>query len=503
MNWTCWRIGLVALFVVLCPHTGAAQSTDFSELDSRIRSGELGSIKSMIIARDGEVVFERYYRGSNAQSLHLLNSVTKSIGATLLGILNRQGLLLLDESVATVIPRYDWNGDTRIRQNRDLSIAHLLQQRHGIAWDEWSTDYRDPSNPVGAMIRSSDWYYYVLSRPRATIPGTTFAYSTGVSTLMSAVIRSRTGQTPQNFAREFLFLPLGITRVHYEGYSAQGMGTGLTQFPFGDAPLGWAWWMTAADMLKLGELYRNGGVHNGRRIIDRDWIKAAWIPYSNAENSSEVFTTPGTGYGYQWWLTPLTDQRGRTFMAAYANGWGRQYILIVPELDLTIVSTADDYDYSGDGIGFALRNLILDQFDMRMDARFNGSWFQPEFNGQGVNIEILEATGEALLYWYTYDDEGNHRWYLAQGPIVEDHAELVVYQTSGGRFMRPDPIDVSPVGSAQLVFSSCNQGSLQFDLAGRSGELALTRITGHCQDELLPPATLSPPARATAGVALP
>ena len=105
--------------------------------------------------------------------------------------------------------------------------------------------------------------------------------------------------------------------------------------------------------------------------------------------------------------------------------------------------------------------------------------------------------------FYTYDDEGNHRWYLAQGPIVEDHAELVVYQTSGGRFMRPDPIDVSPVGSAQLVFSSCNQGSLQFDLAGRSGELALTRITGHCQDELLPPATLSPPARATAGVALP
>lgn len=485
---------VIAGFSLSCAQ---AQQADFSELSQSVRSGQLGSIKSLIIAREGEVVFEEYYRGSGPQTLHLLNSVTKSIGATLLGVLNRQGNLGIEEKISRTVPRYDWNGDAELAVNRNLSMRHLLQQRHGLQWDEWSTDYRDPRNPVGAMINSSDWYYYVLTRPHLTQPGTTFAYSTGVSTLMSAVIRSRTSLAPQSFARQFLFQPLGITQVHFEGYSAQGMGTGLTQFPFGDAPLGWAWWMTAPDMLKLGEMYRNGGVHEGKRIIDRDWIKASWTPYSNSENSADVFTTPGSGYGYQWWLQPFTDQQGRTFMAAYGNGWGRQFIMVIPDLDLTIVSTADDYDYSGDGIGYALRNLILDKFDMNLDKRFNGSWFQPEFNGQGVNVEVLEASNEVLLYWYTYDAEGNRQWYIAQGPIVDDNAELIVYETSGGRFMQPDPISVDAAGTAQLSFSQCDQGVMRFDLHGVLGELQLTRITGECQSDLIGVA----PGSATAGKA--
>ena len=495
------RRPIAVLFGVLALNVASAQQPDFSELRQSLRNGELGSIKSVIIARRGEVVFEEYYRGTNAQTLHLLNSVTKSIGATLLGILNRQGDLDIEERISRAVPRYDWTGDSRLAVNRNLSMRQLLQQRHGLQWDEWSTDYRDPSNPVGAMINSSDWYYYVLTRPQTTQPGSTFAYSTGVSTLMSAVIRSRTNLSPQNFARQHLFLPLGISRVHYEGYSAQGMGSGLTQFPFGDAPLGWAWWMTAPDMLKLGELYRNGGVHEGQRIIDRDWIKASWTAYSNSENSAEVFTVPGSGYGYQWWLTRMTDTRGRTFRTAYANGWGRQLIMVFPDLDLTIVSTSDDYDYSGDGMGYALRNLILDQFDMGLDKRFNGSWYQPDFDGQGVNIEVLEARNEVLLYWYTYDTDGNRQWFIAQGPIVGERAELVIYETSGGRFMQPDPVMVNAVGSAQLSFSECDQGLMQFDLAGVVGELALTRLSGSCSSDLFGEPTAAGAMNATQAAA--
>ncbi len=473
---------VLTLFGSLCSQSWAA---DFSELDQRIRAGELGSIKTFIIARDGEVVFERYYRSNTAQTLQLLNSVTKSIGATLLGILHRQGALGIDEPVSSVLPRYNWNGDAALAANRQLTMRQILQQRHGLVWDEWATDYRDPSNPVNAMIAAPDWYYYVLTRPRATEAGSRYDYSTGISTVMSAVVRERGGLTPQNYARQELFQPLGITRVHYEGYTAQGMGNGMTVWPFGDAPLGFAWWMTAPDMLKLGELYRNGGVHHGRRIIDREWIQAAWTAYSNADNSPQTFTTPGAGYGYQWWLLPFTDQRGRTFMAAYANGWGRQFIMVVPDLDLTIVSTADDYDYSGDGIGFAMRNLILQQFEMRLDRRFNGSWFQPDLNGQGVNLEVLEGSNEALLYWYTYDEAGNRRWFIAQGPIVNDRAQLQIYQTSGGRFLQPDPVSVDPVGSAELSFSTCNQGLFSFELEGQSGQMQLTRITGECGSDLL------------------
>jgi CubicO group peptidase (beta-lactamase class C family) len=100
----------------------------------------------------------------------------------------------------------------------------------------------------------------------------------------------------------------------------------------------------------IGELYLNDGVHEGRRIIQKEWIEASWQAYSNHENT-DLFTRPGSGYGYQWWTTILEDTRDRSFPTYYADGWAHQFILIVPQLDLVVVSVAEDYEYSGPGSG--------------------------------------------------------------------------------------------------------------------------------------------------------
>jgi CubicO group peptidase (beta-lactamase class C family) len=463
----------------------AVAAPDFSELTQLARDGQIGSIKAIVIAHEGEIVYEEYFRGTEADTLHLLNSVTKSIGATLLGILNRQGRLDTEERVSLILSQYEWNSDSALIPNANLSVENILTQRHGLDWDEWDTDYRDPENIMTAMIQSPDWYYFVLSRPRLHPPGEVFAYSTGVSTLMSGIIRARTGMNPQTFARSFLFSPLGIERVHFEGYSPQGIGNGMTQWPFGDAPLGWAWWLTARDMLTLGELYRNGGVHEGTRVIDTQWIRDSWRTYSNSANTELFAGTPGRGYGYQWWLLPVTDGRGRTFQMAYANGWGRQYIMVFPDLDLTVVTTSDDYDYEGNGIGFALRNVILEAFDMTLDHRFTGSWYDPAMSGQGISLEILEHSNQAVAYWFTFDNEGQQQWFVGQGPLTGEQAELTIYEVTGGYFLDPTPVQTDPVGTAQLRFSTCDAGEMQFEMGEASGTYSLSRLTGECASPLL------------------
>ena len=475
-----FRTGTLLLASLSCWLGSLAHAADFTELDRQLRAGELGSIKSLLIAQNGEVVFEGYYRGTQANTLHLLNSVSKSLGATLVGIAHRQQRLRLEEPVSALLPQYDWNGDPALRTHRALTLAQILTMRTGIAWDEWSTDYRDPNNSVAAMLASSDWYRHVLTRPAAQPAGTHYTYNSGVSTLMSGILRARTGLSPQAFAQRELFAPLGIEQFHIEGWSAQGMGFGMTRFPFGDAPLGFAWWLTARDLLKLGELYRNDGVVNGQRLLDHEWIAASWARYSHQGNST-VWTTPDGGYGYQWWLTRMPDARGRSFEVAYADGWGRQYLLIFPELDLTIASTAEDYDYDGPGMGYALRNLILDQFDPVLDARFSGSWYDPQKVGQGLNLEILEDRQEAVVYWYTYTTSGQQQWLYGQGPITDGQAELTLYRPSGGQFLQSEPpADIVPVGQASLRFSDCQHGELRFQLDGADGEYPIQRLTGRC-----------------------
>jgi len=100
------------------------------------------------------------------------------------------------------------------------------------------------------------------------------------------MIRKLSGTSPRNFAMQELFGPLGIQNIHWEGYSEIGRGHGMTQWPnpYNDEPLGYGLWLKPRDMIKFGELYLNGGLYNGRRIIDQSWIDASWTTYSNPDN---------------------------------------------------------------------------------------------------------------------------------------------------------------------------------------------------------------------------
>ena len=453
----------------------------FGELRDPIEQGSFGELKSVLVSRHGEVVFEGYFRGASAQDLHQVQSVTKSVGATLIGIAHRQGKISLDQNLEHFFSGLYDMSQGQMQGKKRITVEQVLQQRHGIQWDEDRYDYRDPLNPVGQMINSQDWYRFVLERPMDSAPGTRFNYSSGASTLMSRMVRVATGMSPEAFAEQALFEPLGITDVHWEIYSEEGMGHGLTEWsnPDEDPSLGFSLWLTARDMVKIGELYLNRGEYNGKRIIDASWVDASWTLYSHSANS-DVFPEPGWGYGYQWWAARLADLEGRQWPVYFASGWGSQVIFILPDLDLVVVTTADNYDYNGPDVD-AMLALIVSQLNPDLDSRFNGSWYDPEADGQGFSVEVLEQNGVVVSYWYTYTQAGEPRWFVLQGQVADGVGEVTIYQSSGGVFLQDDPNLLTEWGRGRFVAVDCMHIDLEIESMEVTTTLNLTRLTGSCE----------------------
>ncbi|MDT8438601.1 MAG: hypothetical protein RQ729_06300 [Wenzhouxiangellaceae bacterium] len=118
--------------------------------------------------------------------------------------------------------------------------------------------------------------------------------------------------------------------------------------------------------------------------------------------------------------------------------------------------------------------------DRLMQPGQTAAWFDPDRNGEGWQIEILDAR-RALGYWFTYDESGNPRWLLGVGDIEGlriDFRELMV--TSGPTFgsgFDPDDLVMEVAGSASFEFTACDRGRYSFDAFGEQMELPLIKLS--------------------------
>ena len=469
------------------PEQEGISSEGINQAIQLVQSGNYGEIQSLIIIKNGKLITEEYFNGNGEMAP--VYSVTKSVGSMLLGIAKFQGAELdINSSMMNYMPQYA--NITDFNNKQKITIKNLLRQRHGLDWDELSIPYETPSNPVTIMLNTSDWYQTVLDWPIIKQPNQAFAYSTGVSSLMSVVLNNITNKTPYDFATEFLFQPLDIlaSNTHWELVGASGqIGQGISLFPNNLEPLGFGLWLKPIDMAKLGELYLKKGQWQGQRILSQAWIDESMFPYSNGVTDPDFFAAGNSGYGYQWWTTIFTDINNRNFTSYYADGYGRQFIFVIPEAEMVVVSTAKDFSYVGQGIGSLLRNQILPAISSTQDSHFlldknmNGSWYWPENSGQGINIEVLEDKNEVLAYWYTYEQEtGNQRWFIMQGNIDNNKAHLTIRSTSSGGFVYSNPPEIIEWGSGDLYFDGCDSGTFSFssNIENVSATIPLTRLTG-------------------------
>jgi CubicO group peptidase (beta-lactamase class C family) len=290
------RITLCFLAAFVC-----AVSAD--ALDPAIKAAsELPRLHSLIVAQRGSIILERYFNGRRETSPANVKSVSKSVIAALVGIAADRKLLALKDPIGKYFP------DLTDPAKRAITVEDLLTMRSGLE----STSSRN----YGAWVQSPNWVRHALAKPLLAAPGTQMIYSTGNSHILSAILTKATGKNTWQFAQEALAKPLGFSLAPWMR-DRQGIYFGGNEMV-----------MTPRQMLAFGEMYRNGGQANGVQVLSRSYIEETF----EARGRSRI---SGREYGYGWWLR---DMAGR--QAFYAWGFGGQYIVIVPSLDLTVVSTS-------------------------------------------------------------------------------------------------------------------------------------------------------------------
>jgi CubicO group peptidase (beta-lactamase class C family) len=293
------------------------------------------NVHAVLVARGGKLVFERYFSGPDeiqnrrvrnvtfdADTLHDMKSVSKSVASLVLGIAIDRGLIgSVNEPIFSFFPELS---DLRSPEKDRIQLVHVLTMSMGLQWVEATPDTGD-DNDEARMHRAPDPCRYVLGLAVAAPVGQEFFYNTGALTLLSAIVRKATGRTLDEVARATLFEPLGIAGVEWSRVK-------------GDTDAGGGLRLRPRDMAKIGQLVLAGGRCDDRQVVSKAWIDASMTPRLGA--TSLFF------YGYLWWLG-RSLLNGREVHWAGALGRGGQSIRIVPELDLVVVVTAGYYqDYS-------------------------------------------------------------------------------------------------------------------------------------------------------------
>lgn len=279
-------------------------------------------IQGLLIARHGKLVVEEYFYGFEKERTHDLRSAAKTFAPVLVGLAIDQGAKLTPQTpVYSLFPEAKDAGTADARKAR-LTVEHLMTMTSGYACDDDNGD--SPGNEEKLQEQESGWYTYTLDLPMEREPGEDQAvYCSAGMNLVGGVVRNATGQwLPDLFARAFA-TPLQMRDYH------------LNLTPEGEAYTGGGFHLRPRDALKLGQLYLSGGVWNGRRVISKRWVERSVARHA--------VMSPGRTYGYAWWRHEL-KVGDRTYAEYEAGGNGGQLIMVVPELDLTVMFTGGNYN---------------------------------------------------------------------------------------------------------------------------------------------------------------
>jgi CubicO group peptidase (beta-lactamase class C family) len=325
------------------PESVGLDGTLLCAMGARLKFDE-ADVHAVIVVRHGKLVFEQYFRGYDdpwggpegtydfdATTRHDLRSISKSVTSLLLGIaIDRKLIASIDDPVTKFFPAAigpqapGWSG---------VTLRHLISMSSGMSWDE-NLRWTDPANDEPHLGKELDPIRYVLAKPILSTPGTIWNYNGGGIDLLGDIIARASGKSFNDFAREALFEPLGISDWEWKAYENGRVSpaAGLRMRP--------------RDAAKIGLLMLNHGSWNGKTVVSVDWIAQSETPrFQTTSYFGGLFY-----YGYAWWMgRTLTGDTEIKWIAGI--GLGGQRLFIVPELDIVMMSTSGLYTNPRQGAG--------------------------------------------------------------------------------------------------------------------------------------------------------
>ncbi|TDF42175.1 class C beta-lactamase-related serine hydrolase [Alteromonadaceae bacterium M269] len=281
-----------------------------------IEKGEYHGISSILIAKNGKLVFEAYPGKFKRDEIHTTRSAGKSITSALVGIAIDKGFIdSVHEPILPYFPEYQGSITHWDKRKNNITIKHLLTMTSGVKGNE------------DKMYPTNDWTKFYLDQPLQYSPGQHFSYATSGVVVLGNVITRASGLRIPEFANQYLFQPLGITQYKWPITNSRGnQGLAMT---------GGGLNLTPRDMLKFGQLYLNQGIWNGNRILSEAWIKES----TQQHVVSDLY---GEGYGYLWRIVERKyGQKKVKSIEAWGNGG--QFIMVIPSLSLVTVFTGENY----------------------------------------------------------------------------------------------------------------------------------------------------------------
>ncbi|MCC5950746.1 MAG: serine hydrolase [Acidimicrobiia bacterium] len=315
---------------------------DPAVLDRLVDDAAASGSHCLLVTRDGAIVEEHYWNDTDRTSTHEVYSVTKSITALLVGIAADQGLLDIDEPVATYVE--EWQGTP----SADVTIRNILSNDSGR--------YHDLTNDFVTLINEDDQTAFAIGLDQQAAPGDVWNYNNAAIQVLDAVLAEATGVETREFAHEMLFEPMGL-----DGEMKTDPAGNTLTFMGADA--------SCRDLAALGVLVLRDGDWHGRQIVSAEWLAASLEPSQDLNPA----------YGFLWWLNrdgQVTNPDGAgdrdgglaptaSMEMVAALGFGNQVLAVYPDSGVVITRIggfggSDGGDFSVATIGAAMSEMLVD-----------------------------------------------------------------------------------------------------------------------------------------------
>lgn len=286
---------------------------------------ELETLYGLLVVKNGQLVAEKYFHKGGVEQLSSRASVTKSFTSALAGIALHQGCLQsVDQKMVDFFPEFA--GKINDPRKEQITIREMLEMRAGYPWEGREPEYFD----LLFMQKNWHWLPHLVDFPLTSAPGTEFHYSNLNSHLLGVIVARACKTDLESYAQKYLFSPIGSKVGHWtrdpDGYNWGSMELSVT----------------GRDMARFGLLYLRHGEYQGKQVVPASWVKDSLQRYSEGINFTGWFSSKlghhfrDVGYGYQWWSAKAGDHS-----FDFAWGHGGNLIVLVNDLDMIIVTTAD------------------------------------------------------------------------------------------------------------------------------------------------------------------